>query len=140
MQSWIETDDARGEALVRRGTGVVTALVPLTGDARGLHRAEIRCDTPPGRPRSVRITVHPQVLGTDTAFAAVGHAMREGLTVEWTVRWTRHDWVPTHLPMSSLDLATDAVAVLVAARAIDDADEFVDGRLSGSSATDRDLR
>lgn len=136
MHSWIETDDVRGEALVRRGTGVVTALVPLTGDAQGLHRAEIRCDTPPGRPRSVRITVHPQVLATETTFAAASRAMREGLPVEWTVRWTRHDWVPAHLPMSSLDLATDAVAVLVEVCPLDASvsDAVLDG------ATDRDLR
>jgi hypothetical protein len=142
MHSWIESDDVRGEVLVRRGTGVVTALVPLTDDAQGLHRAEIRCDTPPGRPRSVRITVHPNVLATDAAFVAARHSMREGLSVEWTVRWTRHEWVPAHLPMSSLDLATDSSAVLVqvSASPVSDADaawsdaahESLTGRPSGS--------
>jgi hypothetical protein len=32
--------------------------------------------------------------------------------VEWTAMWCRHEGVPGHLPIGSLDLATDAHATL----------------------------
>ncbi len=112
MQGWIEVVDGRGETLLRRGTGVLTAVVPIGDPADGRHRAEILCDAGPGRPRAIRITVHPTVLATAPAFEVARHAEREGLAVEWTIRWTRHDWVPVDLPVTALDLATDTAAVL----------------------------
>lgn len=114
MQRWIENTADRGEVLVRTGRGVVTAVVDL-GDGEGPGawlRIEIDCERPPDRPRAVRYRVHPRISQDDPLAERAWQALRQGVPVEWTVRWVRHDWIPAELPIASLDLATDAMAVL----------------------------
>jgi hypothetical protein len=117
MQAWLE-DDAQGrQFLVRTGTGVVTAVVPVgMGDDEGAHalyRVEIYCDSPHGRPGAIRYSAHPLVPSDDPLYAVARRALDEVWAVEWTVQWHRHDWIPADLPIGSLNLATDATAVLV---------------------------
>jgi hypothetical protein len=115
MQSWIELDEDRGQVLVRQGVGTVTAVVNLSDSAdpaMGLVRVEMDCPPPPGRPRAIRFRVRPVAAADSPLAAAALQAVEAEAMVEWTVRWVRHDWVPTHLPITSLDLATDTVAAL----------------------------
>ena len=116
MQAWLETADRGRQVLVRSGTGVVTAVVPIgEAEADGAHlmyRVEIYCDAPHGRPGSIRYTAHPLVTGADPLLQTARQALDEVWAVEWVVQWHRHDWVPDDLPIASLTLATDARAVL----------------------------
>jgi hypothetical protein len=118
MQAWLETDEAGQQVLVRTGTGVVTAIVPVgmpgPDDAHALYRVEIYCDAPHGRPGAIRYSAHPLVASGDPLLMVARRALDEVLAVEWTVAWRRHDWVPGDLPIASLNLATDAVAGLTA--------------------------
>ncbi len=118
MQAWLEADDAGRQYMVRSGTGVVTAVVPVgsdlpAADTAALYRVEIYCDAPHGRPGAIRYSVHPLVSSADPLFAAAQAALDDVWAVEWTVQWHRFDWVPGDLPISSLNLATDAHAALV---------------------------
>ena len=117
MQAWLETDDRGRQVLVRSGTGVVTAVIPIgEADPAGghvLYRVEIYCDAPHGRPGAIRYTVHPLVTGADGLLRVARTALDEVWAVEWTVRWHRHDWIPADLPIASLNLATDTQAALV---------------------------
>ncbi len=115
MQSWVEVDADRGQVLVRRGVGTVTAVVDLsesTDPNVGLIRVEMDCPAPTGRPRAIRFRIHPVAPADSPVVAAARQAVEAEATVEWTVRWVRHDWVPANLPITSLDLATDTVAAL----------------------------
>lgn len=116
MQAWLETDDTGRQFLVRTGTGVVTAIVPVgvagPDDTHALYRVEIYCDAPHGRPGAIRYSTHPLVSSGDPLFAVATRALDDVWAVEWTVQWHRHDWIPADLPIASLNLATDARAVL----------------------------
>ena len=116
MQAWLETDDRGRQVLVRSGTGVVTAVVPVgvedADDSHALYRVEIYCDAPHGRPGAIRVSTHPLVSAADPLLAVARQALDDVWAVEWTVQWHRHDWVPDDLPISSLNLATDARAAL----------------------------
>lgn len=116
MQSWLEHDPDGREYLVRSGTGVVTAVVPVgevdESGEHALHRVEIYCDAPHGRPGSIRYSAHPLVSSADPLLDVARRALDEVWAVEWTVEWHRHDWIPADLPVTSLNLATDARAVL----------------------------
>lgn len=118
MQAWFETDAAGRQYLVRTGTGVVTAIGPVgvagPDDTHTLYRVEIYCDAPHGRPGAIRYTAHPTVASDDPLLAVARRALDEVWAVEWTVQWHRHDWIPVELPISALNLATDARAVLAA--------------------------
>lgn len=129
MQGWIEQDGRHGHVLVRRGRGLVTAVVQLTADGdddEGFVRVEIDCERPAGRPRAVRYRVHPVLPGGDPLVVDARRAQAEGLPVEWTVRWVRHDWIPADLPVTSLDLAADATAVLAGLVLVAPAETSVD--------------
>jgi hypothetical protein len=116
MQAWLETDDRGRQFLVRTGTGVVTAVVPLDeADSSGehsLYRVEIYCDAPHGRPGAIRYSAHPLVASGDPLLEVARRALEDVWAVEWTVQWHRHDWIPADLPIASLDLGTDATASL----------------------------
>lgn len=118
MQAWLDSDQRGRQYLVRTGTGVVTAVAPIgMPDASCEHaffRVEIYCDAPHGRPGAIRYSAHPLVTSGDPLLAASRAALEEVWAVEWTIQWHRHDWVPDHLPIASLDLATDATATLTA--------------------------
>lgn len=115
MQGWIERSDTHGDVLVRRGRGLVTAVVDIAGpdgEPCPFVRVEIDCERPPGGPRAVRYRVHPLLPGDDPLAGQARRAQAEGIPVEWTVRWVRHDWIPIDLPVTSLDLMSDATAFL----------------------------
>lgn len=118
MQAWLETDGRGRQVLVRSGTGVVTAVVPLgTADADGRHglfRVEIYCDAPHGRPGAIRFTAHPAVSSADPLLDVARRALDEVWAVEWTVQWHRNEGIPDDLPVTALNLATDTRAVLAA--------------------------
>jgi hypothetical protein len=116
MQAWLDTDDRGRQVLVRSGTGVVTAIVPVgvegPDDTHALYRVEIYCDAPHGRPGAIRYSAHPLVSSADPLFRQAQRALDEVWAVEWIIQWHRHDWIPGDLPISSLNLATDARAAL----------------------------
>jgi RecA-family ATPase len=118
MQGWLQVDERGRQYLVRTGTGVVTAVVPLDEpDASGAHavyRVEIYCDAPHGRPGAIRYSARPLVSSDDPLLEAARRALDEVWAVEWTVEWHRHDWIPDDLPIASLDLSTDATSRLAA--------------------------
>ena len=117
MQAWVEVDDRGRQYLVRSGTGVVTAVVLLGPDPEAgasFHRVEIYCDAPHGRPGAIRYSAHPVVISGSPLHLAAVAALDEVWPVAWTAAWHRHDWIPDHLPIASLDLATDATATLTA--------------------------
>ena len=117
MQAWVEADDQGCQYLVRTGTGVVTAVVPVgivgPDDQHSFFRVEIYCDAPHGRPGAIRYSTHPIVAADHPLFEAAGEALREVWPVAWTAEWRRHDWIPTDLPIASLNLVADARCVLV---------------------------
>jgi hypothetical protein len=112
MHSWLEVDDEGREFLVRRGTGIVTAVLPLGRASVSLVRVEIQCDAPVGSPRAVKYSVHPLLVAADPLLAVAIRALDTTSVVDWTVEWHRHDWIPGDLPVSSLNLTTDARARL----------------------------
>jgi hypothetical protein len=116
MQAWLDSDEQGRQFLVRTGTGVVSAVVPVgiaePDESHALYRVEIYCDAPHGRPGAIRYSTHPVVSSEDPLFALARRALDEVWAVGWTVQWHRHDWVPADLPISSLNLATDARATL----------------------------
>lgn len=118
MQAWLETDERGRQYLVRTGTGVVTAVVPIDepdpSGAHALYRIEIYCDAPHGRPGAIRYSAHPLVSSGNPLLEVARRALEDVWAVEWTVEWHRHDWIPEALPIASLDLATDATASLAA--------------------------
>lgn len=117
MRSWVEVDEHDRQYVVRAGTGLITAVVPIgiadSGDLCELYRVEISCDVPNGRSSAVRYSAHPVVAAQDPladfAFAALGNVW----AVAWTIEWRRHEWVPDEVPVGSLDLASDARCLLV---------------------------
>ena len=77
MQTWVETDGQGRQYLVRTGTGVVTAVVPVGSEPdldATFCRVEIYCDAPHGRPGAIRYCAHPLVA--DRAAAPPGRAAR----------------------------------------------------------------
>lgn len=116
MRAWITRDEGGSEVLVRSGTGRVTAVVAVgRGDEPALvYRAEIDCDTPRGRPRAIRYRAHALIPAEDPLAVVAMEAEHSGESMQWAIEWRRHSWVPASLPVSSLDLASDARASLVA--------------------------
>lgn len=115
MQAWITRDADGSEVLVRSGTGRVTAVLAV-GEADEpalMYRVEIECDSPRGRVRSIRYTAHALIPAHDPRAVVAMEAERSGEQMQWAIEWHRHAWVPAALPVSSLDLATDARACLV---------------------------
>jgi len=114
MQAWVSLDDAGREVLTRSGVGRVTAVAAV-GDIHEpaqVYRIEIECE-PRVRPRAVRIRAHGLLPVDDPLLATALDAEQHGWTVDWTIAWVRHPWVPGNLPISSLDLATDARATVL---------------------------
>ena len=122
MQAWLEVDDHGRQFLVRTGTGVVTAVAPVgiagPDDSHSLYRVEIYCDAPHGRPGAIRYSTHPIVSSSAPLLESARAALDDVLAVVWTVQWHRHDWIPDNLPIASLNLATDARAVLTSLDAV----------------------
>jgi hypothetical protein len=118
MRAWVEADDQDREFLVRTGTGLVTAVVPVgivgPDNAHTFYRVEIYCDAPGGRPGAIRYSVHPVVAADDELFEVASGAQKDMWPVVWSAQWHRHDWIPVELPVSSLNLATDARCILAA--------------------------
>lgn len=118
MQAWLAHDERGRSYLVRAGSGVVTAVVPVgEPTAEGTHtwyRVELSVDRPPGRPRSIRLTTHGQVLAGDPLLEQAAMAELDAGHVVWQIEWHRHDWIPGDLDITSLDLSTDTVPRLVA--------------------------
>ena len=112
MHSWLEVDDSGHEFLVRTGTGIVTAVVPLGDASASLVRVEIQCDAPPGGARAIKYSVHPLIATGDPLLPAALRALDVTSVVDWTVEWHRHDWIPGDLPIAALNLTTDARARL----------------------------
>lgn len=139
MQAWLSLDGAGREVLTRSGAGRITAVVAV-GDAREatlVYRVEIECETRP-RPRAVRVSAHGLLAADDPLMAVALDAEQQGVDVDWTIEWARHPWVPDHLPISSLDLATDARATVTALRAKQDASPLVEPAGATEAARRRD--
>jgi hypothetical protein len=117
MQTWVETDGQGRQYLVRTGTGVVTAVVPVGGEPdreASFSRVEIYCDAPHGRPGAIKYSAHPLVETGHPLHRAALESLDQVWPVVWTVEWHRHDWIPGDLPIASLNLGTDARSILAA--------------------------
>lgn len=118
MRAWVDVDDQNREFLVRTGTGLVTAIVPIgiagPDSSHTFYRVEIYCDAPSGRAGAIRYSVHPVVAADDELFEVASDAQEDVWPVLWSAQWHRHDWIPVELPISSLNLATDARCILAA--------------------------
>lgn len=116
MQTWVEVDERGREYLVRSGTGVVTAVVPVgiveAQSAHTMYRVEIYCDAPHGRPGSIRFSAHPIVAADSPLYRQALLALDQVWAVLWTVQWHRHDWIPDDIPIGALNLTTDSRSVL----------------------------
>lgn len=112
MRAWIETDEAGTQFLVRQGTGSVTAVAEL-GAGSAVVVVEIDVDVP-SAPRAIRYTIEVRVPDTHEALPDAREAERTGAPVAWTVEWHRHEGVPGELPITSLNLTTDALPRLAA--------------------------
>jgi hypothetical protein len=116
MQTWVEVDEQGRQYLVRTGTGVVTAVVPVgivgPDDEHTLYRVEVYCDAPHGRPGAIRYTTHPVVAAGDPLRKVAIEALEQVWAVAWTVQWHRHDWIPDDLPIAALNLTTDSRSML----------------------------
>lgn len=107
MRAWIETDDAGTQFLVRRGTGSVTAVAEV-GAGSALVVVEIAVDMSTS-PRAIRYTIELRVPDTHPALPDAREAERTGSAVAWSVQWHRHEGVPSDLPITALNLSTDAL-------------------------------
>ena len=117
MRAWIEADDAGRQFLSRAGEGIVVSVSPVgiagpDGDSP-FHLIALDCDHGPG---GIRVRVRAQVATADALYAIGSAAFESGQPMVWAVQWHRHDWVPAELPITTLDLATDAVGRLVELR------------------------
>lgn len=118
MQGWVVADLSGRSYLVRSGTGIVRAVVPVgLADVSGRHtfyRVEVDVDPPAGTPRSIRFTTRAQVRFDDPLLPQARAFAAAADPVIWAIEWHRHDWVPGHVLITGLDLATEAWATLVA--------------------------
>jgi hypothetical protein len=116
MQTWVDVDIRGRQFLVRTGTGVVTAVVPVgivgPDEDRTSYRVEIYCDAPHGRPGAIRYSVHPIVASVSELHREAVDALEQVWPIVWTVEWHRHDWIPDDLPIGALNLVTDARSIL----------------------------
>lgn len=117
MQTRIERDDRGRECLVRSGVGVVTAMAPVgivdpTGQST-LYRVGITCEVPTGRLGSIRFTAQPLIDSGSHLYRTAAEAHRDGREVRWSARWERHEWIEPEIPISSLNLVTDAQSLLL---------------------------
>lgn len=119
MRAWVETDATGAEVLVRAGTGTVTAVSPGTDVAR----VEIDCHLPGSWSRTLRYTVEASIPVGHPLLAIAREAEAGDLVVTWSAVWCRHEGVPAHLPIGSLDLATDARATLAELAIVPASDE-----------------
>ena len=120
MHAWVELDERGQQFLVRQGTGTVTAVAACGPDGNA-YRVEIACDVPPGWSRAIRYTVQAQVADTHPLLPAAMAAEDSGARVAWAVTWHRHEDVPGDLPITSLDLTTDAVSRLTELHVVEQA-------------------
>lgn len=112
MQAWVMADSQGREYLVRSGRGWVKALVPDGASSQMTLRAEIECERPPGRSRSIRYTTVGLMDADDPLVSVAEAAEISGELVHWTIEWHRHSEVPDHLPINVLNLAPDTRATV----------------------------
>lgn len=116
VRAWIEHDEQGREFLLRTGRGVVTAVAPVgivaPDGEHTLYRVEIAVEPTPGRARAIRYSVHPILRADDPMFGTAILAWDTSAPVAWTVAWHRHDWIPADLPVTALNLVTDARCLL----------------------------
>ena len=120
MRAWIEIDDVGSQFLSRAGEGSVISVSPvgLVGpdEVYSFYLVQIDCDQ---AMTAVRVRVRAQVATEDPLFAIASAAFEEDRAMVWAIQWHRHEWVPAGIPITSLDLATDAVGRLVELRRAD---------------------
>ncbi len=120
MRAWIEADDSGRQFLSRAGEGAVVSVSPVgvvgPGDVHSFHLVELDCEQ---AITAVRVRVRAQVATEDPLFDLARAAFTGGQAMVWAIQWHRHEWVPAGLPITSLDLATDAVGRLVELRPAD---------------------
>ena len=122
MQAWTSLDGEGQEILVRAGTGRVTAVVPVGEPDQPVrvYRVEIAVAAAPGRSRAVRVSAHALVASDDPLTLIAQDACDTGASISWEIDWRRHSWVPGHLPVASLNLASDTRATLRALERVTD--------------------
>lgn len=125
MQGWVVADLSGRSYLVRSGCGTVTAVVPVgLPTIDGHHheyRVELDVDPPDGTPRAIRVMTCAQVRFDDPLLPQARACAQAQAHVVWAIEWHRHDWVPGHVLITGLDLATQAWARLIALDRLDGA-------------------
>lgn len=135
MQSWISDD---GRVLTRTGRGRVAAVAAGENDSRvSMIKVEIEVAPRPGQARAIRLFVSGMTEVGSAAHDTALRAFEESASVDWTIRWTPHSWVPVDVPITSLNVATDTTAfieelqVVAPAEAPDAIDEEISALLNG---------
>ncbi|MFM1965299.1 MAG: hypothetical protein RL134_1024 [Actinomycetota bacterium] len=114
MRAWIG-HDADATTLLRTGMGVVTAVAEAPrayADSGASSLVEIAVSAV--TPKAIRVTVKATCpRGSELALRAA-HLAETGEEVAWLVEWRRLPGVPPQIPITDLQLRTDASAVLLA--------------------------
>ena len=133
MRAWIDHDATGASFLVRVGRGRVTSV------STGVDVIELGTDNRPGNelrgdgwpndvavvveievardlssPRAVRMSVSGRVDSGSALAQVAQNALDCGASVEWVIEWHRKAHVPSHVAITDLDVATDAVGYLKA--------------------------
>lgn len=134
MRTWIGYDAVGASFLVRMGRGVVTAITHARDNLDHLV-IEIDVDKPIRNPRALCIRVKGRAEQEQRAAAVARDALASGESTEWVIEWHRNAEVPSTVPITDLDLASDAVGRLVSMDVVtapvdDDAFDEVIGSLA----------
>ena len=114
MKAWI-SDTSGSTSLVRTGTGVVTAVavapVRHPGDAAdSLVEIAVQAVTP----KAIRVTVKATCPRDSELALRAAHLAESGEEVAWLIEWRRLPGIPDEIPITDLQLRTDATAYLLA--------------------------
>lgn len=114
MRAWI-SEDAGASTLLRTGLGVVTAVAVAPSrfpdDPRNsLVEIAVSAVTP----KAIRVTVKAQCPRDSELALRAAHLAESGEEVAWLVEWRRLPEIPAQIPITDLQLRTDAAAYLLA--------------------------
>lgn len=112
VRTWIGYDALGTSFLVRMGRGVVTAITHARDNLDHLI-VEIDVDKPIRSPRALRVRVKGRAEREQLAADIARDALASGEPTEWVIEWHRKAEVPSSVPITDLDLASDAVGRLV---------------------------
>lgn len=112
VRTWVGYDALGTSFLVRMGRGVVTAITHARDNLDQLI-VEIDVDKSVRSPRALCIRVKGRTEREQRAAVVARDALASGKPTEWVIEWHRNAEVPSSVPITDLDLGSDAVGHLV---------------------------